>query len=149
VINNTFKNLKGRGIVAYGVGDIIIKGNSFSKIKAEAIEVDHYSSGKVFNNDIEDSAIAIQLDDAFDTVVKNNRIKNCRNGIALKSHFFESWINKNNTVHDNHIQGPGTIGIFISKESKGISIIGNMILDFKIPLQNLGSNNTITRNKIN
>jgi len=102
----TFRNLQGRGICAYGLGDILLEGNALYDIRAQAIEIDHYSSGVVINNFIDGAETGILFNDAFESLAEGNVLRNCGTGIAIMRIFPEDWVNTGNVVRDNRI-GPG------------------------------------------
>ena len=49
--------------------ETMILPSKFENILAEAIEIDHFSQGEVRGNYVSKSAVAIQLNDAYDSVV--------------------------------------------------------------------------------
>jgi hypothetical protein len=102
----TFKNLQGRGFCAYGLGGILIEGNVFQDIRAQAIEIDHFSSGHVINNLVDGAEIGVLLNDAFESLVEGNVLRGCGTGVGFLRIFPQEWVNTGNVVRDNHV-GPG------------------------------------------
>ncbi|MEZ5973574.1 MAG: right-handed parallel beta-helix repeat-containing protein [Planctomycetota bacterium] len=71
--NCRIENLKGRGFAAYGMNEVLVEGCYFANADSQAIELDHFSSGQVRNNEsIHSSGVGIALNDAFDSVVEGN-----------------------------------------------------------------------------
>jgi len=121
----SFENLKGRGIAVYATDNVTIKNCTARNIGAEVFEIDHMSSGVIMNNAVYDSHIAIQLNDAYNSVVQGNRIKNSKYGITVFSIFKDNWVNINNKILDNNIDFK-YIGIkIIGKFNKNILIKNN------------------------
>jgi len=102
----TFRNLQGRGFCGYGLGGVRIAGNAFHDIRAQAIEIDHFSSGHVINNFIDGAEVGVLLNDAFESIVEGNTLINCGVGIGILRVFPQEWVNIGNVVRDNRI-GPG------------------------------------------
>jgi hypothetical protein len=102
----SIKNFQGRGICVYGAGDVLIEGNALHDIRAQGIEIDHYSAGRVINNLIDGAETGILFNDAFESLAEGNVLRNCPTGIAIMRIFPEDWVNTGNIVRDNRI-GPG------------------------------------------
>lgn len=127
VRNCRFRRLRGRGIAAYGIGDIHIVGSTFRDIYAQAIEIDHFSSGLVQNNLVDGSETGVMLNDAFESVVEGNVLLRCKKGVRILRIFPQDWVNLGNTVRDNHI-GYCDLGIsFEDNITDGVT--GNYVLD--------------------
>ena len=121
----SFENLKGRGIAVYATAHVTIKNCTAKNIGAEVFEIDHMCSGVIMNNAVYDSHIAIQLNDAYNSVVQGNRIKNSKYGITVFSIFKDNWVNIDNKILDNDIDVT-YIGIkIIGKFNKNILIKNN------------------------
>jgi hypothetical protein len=102
----TFRGLDGRGIAFYGVGDGLIEGNAFHDIRAQAIEIDHFSSGTIRNNFVERAETGVTLNDCFDSLVEGNVLRDCQFGVYFMKVLDYGWVNTGNTIRDNQI-GPG------------------------------------------
>jgi hypothetical protein len=121
----SFENLKGRGVAVYATDNVTIKNCTAKNIGAEVFEIDHMSSGVIMDNAVYDSHIAIQLNDAYNSVVQGNRIENSKYGITVFSIFEDSWVNIDNKILDNDIDFK-YIGIkIIGKFNKNILIKNN------------------------
>ena len=121
----TFQNLQGRAVVVYGTDEVLIEDCLADNIQAEAIELDHFSSGIVRNNKISRAGVGIQLDDAFKSTVEHNEISNTKIGISLVSHFDDTWVDTGNTVSENQI-GFTKQGIFFDEGVTNNYILGNV-----------------------
>lgn len=102
----TFKNLMGRGLVFYGIAGALIEDNYFEQIRAQAIEIDHISSGIVRNNYVNGAETGVMLNDAFESVVEGNTMIQCGNGVRFLKIYPHDWVNKGNQIRGNRI-GPG------------------------------------------
>jgi hypothetical protein len=124
----TFRGLMGRGVAAYGLADVLIEDCEFHQIHAQAIEIDHYASGLVTGNLIDEAEVGVMLNDCFETVVEDNEIRDCLTAIRLLRIFPEDWINVGNIVRKNRV-GPGNRrGIKLDDEvSTGLT--GNHIVE--------------------
>lgn len=110
----TFKNLKGRGVVFYGMSGALIENNYFEHIRAQAIEIDHISSGVIRNNYVNGAETGVMVNDAYDSLVECNTFVNCENGVRFLKVYPQEWVNQHNTVKSNRI-GPGCrIGVEFS-----------------------------------
>jgi parallel beta-helix repeat protein len=129
VQNNQFRNLKGRGVAVYATDAVLISGNRFERGRAECVEVDHHTSAEVLENQFLRCGVAIQLDDAFKTIVSRNVIKNSRRGIVLLGHFDDSWVNTGNIISENELSGCAPIGIMVGAQVSGNTVSGNQMRD--------------------
>ncbi len=126
----TFRDLKGRGVAIYKTAGVMIKNCHFQGIAAQALEIDHYSTGVVTTNLIEDSMAGVTLNDAFDTEVTFNTIRNCSQSISLYKHFNDNWVNTGHLISSNHIAPKqGRPGILFHQPMTSNRIEGNYFLD--------------------
>lgn len=102
----SFRNLKGRGVVFYGIEKALVEGNRFENIRAQAIEIDHFSSGVIRRNVVVGAEVGVMVNDAFESVVEANVITHCKHAVRLYELYAEEWVNTGNTVRDN-VLGPG------------------------------------------
>lgn len=117
-------NLMGRGVCVYGMKDIDVSGNHIHAIDAQAIEIDHFSRGRVEENTIVDARAGVALDDAYDTVVRGNTVRDCPAGVALVKHFETPGFNVGNAVESNLIVDC-EIGVKVQEGIRGNRITGN------------------------
>ncbi|MCP3919594.1 MAG: right-handed parallel beta-helix repeat-containing protein [bacterium] len=140
-----FRNLNGRGICYYGIGDVKIYNNSFHNIRAQAMEIDHFSQGEIVGNYVDGAEVGVTVNDAFDSLVHSNVIRNCRWGVKFMTIYHDDdWVNTTNTVADNLI-GPGcNMGIFFRDPTTGNTITKNQFLGIAPKFQIVGAEgNTI------
>ena len=132
VRNCTFRNLKGRGIVWYGLGGAVIEHNRLENITAQAIEIDHLSAGIVRNNIVNGAEAGVMLNDAYDSIVEANVLLGCKHGIRFLALYDNGWANHANIVRDNII-GPGSLaGVMFSSEGMVDNVItGNTFLGLR------------------
>ncbi len=102
----TFKGLSGRGVAFYGIYNAVIQSCTFQNIRAQAIEVDHYSSGLIQGNHVDGAEVGVMINDAFDSLIEANTLVNCREAVKFLRIHEDDWTNTGNTVQFNHI-GPG------------------------------------------
>lgn len=134
VRNCTFKNLKGRGVVFYGLGGVVIENNTFENIRAQAIEVDHLSSGHIKNNYVNGAEVGVMLNDAYETIVEGNHLQHCEHGVRFLALYHNGWANVGNIVRDNVIGPGGNAGVhFFSKGMKDNLITGNTFVGLTRP----------------
>lgn len=124
----TFRNFEGRGLCAYGLGDLRVENCGFYDIRAQALEVDHFSSGHILNNDFDGGECGVMVNDAFDTVVEANTIRNCRIGVRVLRLFDPEWVNTGNLIASNRI-GPGCIKGVAFEDQVGDGLEGNFVLE--------------------
>jgi hypothetical protein len=123
----TFKNLRGRGVCVYGIEDVLVENSGFYDIYAQAIEIDHYSSGRVRQNDIRGAEVGIMLNDAFETVVEANVLNGCHKAaVRILRIFPEDWINTGNVVRGNRIGPDNAVGVRIESDIE-VPVIANVI----------------------
>jgi hypothetical protein len=127
--NCTFRGLKGRGIAAYGMGNMVVEGCYFSDIDSQAIEIDHFSSGVVRFNEVHDSGVGIALNDAFESQITNNLVFRCDSAISFVKHFDHDWVNRGNLVEGNLIVQAKLSGISFLQTMSGNVIRGNFFKD--------------------
>ncbi|QDV05132.1 hypothetical protein Poly30_06270 [Planctomycetes bacterium Poly30] len=124
VRNCSFKNLKGRGVVFYGAEDVLIEGNYFEHIRAQAIEIDHFASGRVRGNVVNGAEVGVMVNDAYESVVEGNVLRYCLDGVRFLEIFDDDWVNSGNIVRDNLI-GPG----LTSGNSSGVNFFNEGMVD--------------------
>jgi uncharacterized ubiquitin-like protein YukD len=144
--NCNFENLSGRAIAVYATNQINIDNCRAQNVRAEAFEIDHMSSGIIQNSFINEAEIGIQLNDAFNSIVRNNEIQNTKIGINIITHFDHDWLNTNNTITDNNIDASET-GVFIGNYAK-TNIISDNFFQRKQITGKL-ENNQISNNSSN
>ena len=129
--NCSFKNLKGRGIVFYAMDEVTIEGNYFEDIRAQAIEIDHFSSGRIVGNVVNGAEIGVMVNDAYESIVEGNVLSHCLHGVRFLELYDDEWVNSGNIIRDN-IFGPGTTaGINFYSEGMSDNVItGNIFLGF-------------------
>jgi len=98
-----FRGLKGRGVAAYGIAEVRVTNNSFHDIFAQAVEIDHFSSGYVANNLVDGAEVGVMINDAFETVVEGNVLLRCQLGVRFLRIFPQDWVNVGNVVRNNRI----------------------------------------------
>ena len=127
VRNCHFSNLSGRGVAFYGMKDVIIEDCRFQNIRAQAIEIDHFSSGIIRNNWVQGAETGVMINDAFDSIVEHNALIDCREGVRFLMLFYDEWANTGNVVQNNRI-GPGceTGVMFDGSGLRGNTVRNNM-----------------------
>ena len=128
VRNCTFRGLKGRGIAVYGLADVLIEDCEFRDITAQAIEIDHYSSGRVVGNLVDGAEVGVMLNDCFETVVEGNELRNCLTAVRLLRIFGEDWVNTGNVVRGNRI-GPGNRRGVVFEDEVSTGLTGNYVIE--------------------
>lgn len=104
----TFQNFEGRGLCVYGIGGLRVESCGFYDIRAQALEIDHFSSGHIINNDFDGAEVGVMVNDAFESLVEGNTIRNCRIGVRVLRIFPQDWVNVGNVISSNRI-GPGGV----------------------------------------
>jgi len=117
-------DLMGRGVCVYGTKDVLVCGNHIHGIDAQAVEIDHFSQGRVEENTIEDSRSGVTLDDTYDTIVRGNTLRRCKSGVALARHFETPGFNVGNLVASNLIVGCN-FGVKVQAGIRGNRIVAN------------------------
>ena len=102
----SFENLSGRGVAFYGMQDVVIEQCTFRNIRAQAIEIDHFSQGLIRHNWVDQAEVGVMINDAFGSTVEGNWLQNCHQGVKFLMIFPHAWVNTGNLVQDNRI-GPG------------------------------------------
>lgn len=148
ILDNSFRNLRGRGVAIYGTDDAIVTGNHLANIRTQAIEIDHFSAVRVHENTIKDSFVGIQLDDAYNSIVEDNLLEGVRRGIVFVGHFDDPWANTGNKILRNRLVGPGKTGVQLSTRSRDNIIAGNEFTAIERPLVGEAGENVIGENVI-
>jgi hypothetical protein len=149
VIDNcVFKNFKGRGITFYGFSGVSVVNSKFENILAEAIEIDHFSQGEVRGNYVSKSAVAIQLNDAYDSVVDSNELIDNGHGVFFVSHYEDPSVNTGNKVINNLIEGSSVAAIKLSDQSKNNEISENTLIKNEVYFAGNTSENEIFDNSL-
>lgn len=121
--NCSFKNLKGRGTVFYGMDEVLIEGNYYENIRAQAIEIDHFSSGHIKGNVVNGAEVGVMVNDAYESIVEGNVLTHCSHGVRFLEVYKDEWVNSGNIIRDN-IFGPGTrAGVFFFNEGMTDNVI--------------------------
>lgn len=125
----TFRGLMGRGIAFYGLDEVLIENNYFSAIRAQAIEVDHFSSGHVLFNYVNRAQSGVTLNDSFKALVEGNTLANCDFGVYFMKVFEQRWVNTDNEVVNNTF-GPGCVRAVVFRDPgiEGNRIRGNRFI---------------------
>ena len=125
--NNTFRNVKGRCVGAYGFKNTTITGNRFTTTNAASLSVflySHRSSGTLANNVMNGGQEFWHSLDADSYTVRSNRIS----GNRLTSIYLVS--SPSSTITGNTISNAGKFAIRVVGKSKAV-ISGNSILTTK------------------
>ena len=132
VRNCSFKNLKGRGIAFYGMEDVVIEGNYFEHIRAQAMEIDHFASGHIRGNVVNGAEVGVMINDAYESVVEGNVLRHCQDGVRFREIYDDDWVNTGNIVRDNLI-GPGyRNGVYFQFAGCVDNVVeGNVFVGFK------------------
>ncbi len=127
-----FKNLKGRGVVFYGMADCLIQNNYFENIRAQAIEIDHFSSGHILGNYVNGAEVGVMVNDAYESIVESNILTHCKHAVRFLEIYNDEWVNSGNIIRDNQI-GPGCRGgiVFFNEGMTDNQVVGNRFLDIK------------------
>lgn len=123
----TFRNLRGRAVAAYGVADVLVTRSTFRDIFAQAIEIDHFSSGTVVGNLVDGAEVGVMLNDCFDSMVEANVFLRCTFGVRFLRIFPQEWVNHGNTVRDNRF-GFCEHGV-VFNDNLLDGVVGNYVLD--------------------
>lgn len=140
----------GRGVALYSVVDSTIQGCTIEHTVDEAIDFDHFSERcRAVDNTVRNCHIGVELNDANDCVVENNRFEGCHTGINLWRWCRQPGLNQrnriagnqfldtvrsviilkantaSNTVENNEIRGAGGIGILV--EGAQQTVVNNRI----------------------
>ena len=136
VRNCTFRNLSGRGMAFYGWADVVVEDNYFSGIRAQAIEIDHFASGVIKNNVIDGAEVGVMVNDAYESIIEGNMIRNCGHGVRFLELYKDDWVNTGNVVRDNWI-GPGCRAgvMFFNEGMVDNPISGNRYFDLREAVQ--------------
>jgi len=128
----TFRGLKGRGIAFYGIDEGLLENNMFQCIRAQAMEVDHFSSGHVIYNYVDGAQTGVTLNDSFEALVEGNALTNCDIGVYFMRIYPQRWVNTDNEVYTNAI-GPGTKRgvVFRDEGIEGNDIRGNRYIELE------------------
>ncbi len=131
VRNCSFRNLKGRGVVFYGMEDVFIEGNYFEHIRAQAMEIDHFASGHIRGNVVNGAEVGVMVNDAYESVVEGNVLRHCQDGIRFREIYADDWVNTGNVARDNLI-GPGLrYGIYFQFEGCVDNLVeGNVFVGY-------------------
>jgi nitrous oxidase accessory protein NosD len=122
----TLRGFMGRAICVYGVGGVVIENNGIYDTFAQAVELDHFSQGRVVGNTIENAEVGVMLNDCFDSLVESNRITGCLTGVHLLRIFPQTFVNTGNVVRGN-VVGPGCdVGVSIV-DRLDVGLHGNSI----------------------
>ncbi len=126
ISNCTFRGLQGRGIAAYKTKSLTVRNSTFSDIFAQAIEIDHFSTGLISGNSIQRASVGVALNDAFNCTVQYNNISNCGVPISFVRHFQPTWANTGHTIRWNDLRSqPGKPVISFKHEMEGNIISQN------------------------
>lgn len=129
VRNCKLSRLQGRGVCVYSMAEVLVEGCSISGVDSQAIELDHFTTGRVIGNDLSTSGVGVALNDAFASVVERNTIVGCAIGVAFVRHFSEAAFNVDNVIQENIIVGATGPGVDVQSGIKGNVIRGNWFAD--------------------
>jgi hypothetical protein len=146
VRNCSFRNLKGRGVVFYAAEDVLIEGNYFEHIRAQAIEIDHYASGHIRCNVVNGADVGVMVNDAYESIIEANVLRHCFDGVRFHEVFQDDWVNTGNIVRDNHIGPCGRAGVHFFNEGMVDNVVeGNLFEGFASELHVVGGEGNIIR----
>lgn len=106
LVNSLVRNCHGRGIALYSAEDCEIRGNRFFDLSDEAIDLDHFAVRvRVTGNDIRRAFIGIEMNDASDCVIEDNRVQDCRTVLHLWQFCKLPGLNEGNRIVRNRFEG--------------------------------------------
>lgn len=127
----TFRDCYGRAVAMYNVVDSAVVGCRISRIRDEAINVDHFTRRiRVAGNAITDARRGIELNDANECIVEHNRISGTNIGIHMWwwRHVGDyPGVNENNIVRHNVVENSGHLAIRLSEKVTDNTIEYNFI----------------------
>ena len=126
--------------------DVLIEGNYFEHIRAQAIEIDHFASGHVKGNVVNGAEIGVMINDAYESVVEGNVLRHCQDGVRFREIYDDDWVNTGNIVRDNFI-GPGyRYGVYFQFEGCTDNLVeGNVFVGFKDTARVFGGEGNVIR----
>ena len=125
----TIRNCHGRGVAFYSVQDSEVSHCEISDTTDEAVDLDHFSVRvSVHDNELRHSSEGMELNDANDCVVKNNRFIECGVGINLWQFTKLAGWNECNVIEDNRFEKTKKTPIQIQKGLTKNKVSGNTIV---------------------
>jgi parallel beta-helix repeat protein len=125
----TFAETDGRGVAFYSVQDSEVSHCEISDTTDEAVDFDHFSVRiSVHDNELRHSSEGMELNDANDCVVRNNRFIECSVGINLWQFVkFPGW-NEGNVIEGNRFERTKKAALQIQKGLTKNKVSGNTIV---------------------
>jgi parallel beta-helix repeat protein len=126
--NCAIRNCHHRGIAWYGVVRSSVIGCRIENTGAEAIDFDHFCFNcEARDNDIRNAPSGVELNDASNCIVENNRMDGCENGIIVWRWFDGDDLNVGNVFRSNQITNSKKAGIACETRTGKTTITGNTI----------------------
>lgn len=127
LVNSLVRNCHGRGIALYSAEDCEIRGNRFFDLSDEAIDLDHFAVRvSVIGNDIRRAFIGIEMNDASDCVIEDNRVQECRIALHLWQFCKLPGLNEGNRIVRNRFEGFRGKAIQIQEHLKNNTVDENV-----------------------
>ena len=125
----TIRNCHGRGVAFYAVEDSEVNYCEISDTTDEAVDLDHFTvRTSVYENEIRRCSEGMELNDASDCVVRDNRFIGCVVGINVWQFVkLEGW-NENNVIQGNRFEGTRKQPLQIQKHLTKNSVSNNTIV---------------------
>ncbi len=144
------RNCHHRGIAWYSVIKSSVFGCRIENTGAEGIDFDHFAFHCVArDNDIRNCHVGVELNDASDCLVENNRIEDCEKGIILWRWCRMDDLNLRNVFRGNRIVNTKTTAISCEAATSKSIVSGNTIAGCgAVGIHIAGDDNTVTGNTL-
>jgi parallel beta-helix repeat protein len=148
--NCVLRNCHHRGVAWYSVVRSSVVGCRIEDTGAEAIDFDHFCFNcEARDNDIRNAPSGVELNDASDCIVENNRIDGCERGIIVWRWFAGDHLNTGNIFRSNQITNSKKVGIACEPRTSKTMITANTIQGSGgTGIQLGGDENTVEQNTV-
>lgn len=138
-----------RGVAWYGVAKSVVDSCRFEELGAEAIDFDHFTVHcRAIENQIRGVPVGVELNDAADCLVQNNRIQDCGRGVNLWRWCAGEQLNVRNVICGNQISGAKAAAIYCGPQTSLTTVRDNRIDGAGKGIQLAGDESLVERNSV-
>ena len=148
--NCVFRNCHHRGVAWYSVVKSSVLDCRIENTGAEGIDLDHFCFNcEAKGNEIRNTTSGVELNDASDCIVENNRLEGCERGIVLWRWCHGDHLNTGNVFRANVITNSKSAGITCETKTGKTTIANNTVTKCGgVGIHIAGDESTITGNII-
>ncbi len=122
------QNFHGRGVAIYSADQIVVENCQIENTLDEGLDLDHFANGCTLrNNSVRRATVGVEMNDANDSRVENNRCEEVDAGIRIWRWCKQEELNVRNEVRNNRLAGIRRVALEFQSGTANNLIEGNRL----------------------